>query len=192
MTVPTRSVANGAGYYSNKKSDLQNCQIQKRQSVKKDYLIPKLKVNDENNTGDPDGYTSHFPSESVNNSFNSGSSSEVDDSNNTETHMLLQQKQLCSTTSNNSQTVNSNDDMSVNFVKKVDSINIINTQKVNGNVLNVNSLKQEKIECNGCCDVDSNNCSETDCKSQSEKLSRCVSCKNQLKTKTNMLLNINR
>ena len=197
MTGPAKSVANGAGYCTNKKSDTQSLQVQKRQSLKKDYLIPKLKVNDKNNTVDPDGYTSQFPSESVNNSYNSGSSSDVDESNNTETHMLLQQKQLCST-STNSQTVDTldgnlqhlTDELSVNVIKKLDSVNVVIDAKVNGNIINTDSLKPEKIDCNGCCDVDT--WSEADSKSEPGKASKCSTSKNQLKPKSNMLLNINR
>ena len=175
--IPTKSVANGASYGKNK-ADFKNCQLQKQQSVKKDYLAPKLKVNDKNNSSDGDdvgdGNRSHFPNESGNNSFNSGSSSEVDDSNNTETHMmLLQQKQLCST-SNNSQTVYGGDVRHQSYEDHV-----VKVEKENNDV---NKRNTENIECN----------SESQCRDGQNKVSRSCESKTEVKTKTSVLLNINR
>ena len=173
--IPTKRVANGASNGKNR-ADLRNCQLQKRQSAKKDYLAPKLKVNGKNNSGDDvgDGNSSHFPNESGNNSYNSGSSSEVDDSNNTETHMmLLQQKQLCST-SNNSQTF-----YGVDALHQSSEDQIVKVEKENNDV---NKRNIENIECN----------SESQHSDGLSKVTRSCESKTEVTTKTSVLLNINR
>ena len=175
LAIPNKNVANGASYGKNR-ADFRNCQLQKQQLVKKDYLAPKLKVNDKNNSGDDvgDGNSSRFPNESGNNSFNSGSSSEVDDSNNTETHMmLLQQKQLCST-SNNSQTVYGVDVLHQSYEDQN-----VKVEKENNDV---NKRNIENIECS----------SESQCRDELSKVPRSCESKTEVKTNTSVLLNINR